>query len=52
MNNALRNDAGLAASGAGNDEQRSIAVFDRPELFGVELQHESRPYVFQILNPA
>ena len=41
MDNTLRDDSGLAASRARNDEQRSFAVFNRPELFRIELQHES-----------
>jgi hypothetical protein len=41
MDNTLRDDSCLATSRAGNDEQRPIAVFNRPELFRVELQHES-----------
>src|SRR5208337_1728863 len=41
MDNALCDDSCLAASRAGNDEQRSITVFNRLELFRVELQHES-----------
>jgi hypothetical protein len=41
MDNTLRDDTGLAASRARNDEQRSIVVFNRLELFRVELQHES-----------
>jgi hypothetical protein len=40
MDNPLGNDTGLAASRARNNEQRSIAVFNRPQLFRVELQHE------------
>jgi hypothetical protein len=41
MDNTLRDDTGFAASRAGNDEQRSIDVFNRLELFRVELQHEN-----------
>jgi hypothetical protein len=41
MDNTLRDDAGLAASRARNDEQWPITVFNRLELFRVELQHES-----------
>ena len=41
MDNALRDDSCLAASRAGNDEQRSFTVFNRLELFRIELQHES-----------
>jgi hypothetical protein len=42
MDNPLGNDTGLAASRARNNEQRSIAVFNRPQLFRVELQHECK----------
>jgi hypothetical protein len=41
MENTLRDDTGLAASRARNDEQWSFTVFNRLELFRVELQHES-----------
>jgi hypothetical protein len=41
MDNTLRDDSCLAASRARNDEQRPIVVFNRLELFRVELQHES-----------
>jgi hypothetical protein len=41
MDNTLRDDTGLAASRARNDQQWSITVFNRLELFRVELQHES-----------
>jgi hypothetical protein len=43
MDNTLRDDSCLATSRAGNDEQRPIAVFNRPELFRVEPQHECKP---------
>jgi hypothetical protein len=41
MDNTLRDDSGLAASRARNDEQRSFTVFNGLELFRVEIQHES-----------
>ena len=41
MDNTLRDDSCLAASRARYDEQRSIVLFNRLELFRVELQHES-----------
>ena len=38
--NAVRDDAGFARAGAGQDEQRALGGLDRGALFGIEMSKE------------